>query len=228
MQRLHKEAEWSIQGDLNMEISGFFGGFYKVGEWIIKLLYVNLLWILFTVVGLGVLGIMPSTVALFSVIRKWLKNEEVPVFSSYWSYFKKEFKRSNLVGLILAIIGFILYWDYYILLDVSGTIFQALSIVFIFLFIIAAIMLLYLFPVMAEYDFKVLSYFKHTLLFSFVSPLATIVMIVGLFITFILMLMVPGLIALFGASSVAFILMSSANIAFSKAKNLGTKEEETQ
>lgn len=209
-----------------MEMSGFFGGFYKVGEWIIKLVYINLLWILFTVLGLGVLGIMPSTVALFSVMRKWLKSEEVPVFTTYWQYFKEEFKRSNLIGIIVAIIGFLLYWDYYILVNVSGTAFQALAIIFIFLFIIAAIMLLYLFPVMVEYEFKTYSYFKHTLLFSFVSPLATIVMIVGLFITLILMIMVPGLIALFGASATAFIIMSSANIAFAKARRLGTKEAE--
>lgn len=212
-------------GGFQMEMNGFFGGFYRVGEWIIKLVYVNLLWILFTALGLVVFGLMPSTVALFSVMRKWLKNEEVPVFASYWGYFKDEFKTSNLVGLILAIIGLILYWDYYILVNVSGTFFQALSIIFIFLFIIAAIMLLYIFPVMAEYDFKVLSYFKHTLLFAFVSPLATFVMIIGLFITAILMIMVPGLIALFGASATAFLLMSSANIAFAKAIKLGTDEE---
>lgn len=211
-----------------MEMTGFFGGFYKVGDWIIRLVYVNLLWLLFTAMGLVIFGFMPSTVALFSIMRKWMKNEERPIFAEYWYYFKKEFKRSNLVGLVLIPIGVILYWDYYILTTFSGASLQVVSIVFIFIFVIVAIMLLYLFPVMAEYDFKVLSYIKHTFLFSFVSPLATLVMIVGLFITAILMTMVPGLIALFGASAIAFILMSSANIAFSKAKRLGRKDDDVK
>ncbi|MBS4177478.1 YesL family protein [Lederbergia citrea] len=39
--------------------------------------YVNLPWISF---GLIVLGFFPATAAMFTVIRKWMMKEQVPVF----------------------------------------------------------------------------------------------------------------------------------------------------
>lgn len=209
-----------------MEFNGLMGGFYKIGEWVIRLIYVNVLWFFFTILGLVILGFMPSTVALFTMMRKWMKGEEFPVFPAYLKAFKEEFKKSNVVGLFLGILVLVLYLDYQIILIGNGTIFQMLTIAFLVILLLFTLMMLYFFPVLAQYDFKILAYFKYSLLFAFVSPLATLSMVVGLFFTGFLMSIVPGLIIFFGVSAIASILMSAANMAFAKAINLVPVEEE--
>ncbi|BDG36084.1 DUF624 domain-containing protein [Saccharococcus caldoxylosilyticus] len=48
------------------------GKLYRVCEWITRLACINILWMLFTLAGLIVFGIAPATVALFTIVRKWL------------------------------------------------------------------------------------------------------------------------------------------------------------
>ncbi|WP_062110143.1 YesL family protein [Bacillus niameyensis] len=202
-----------------MELKGFIGALYKLGDWVIRLVYVNILWVLFIGVGGIVLGIMPSTTALFSVMRKWMKGEtDLPIFKTYWRSFKKDFKKANLLGLVLGVISLILYVDYRVILISPGATFQILALVLMVILFIFSLMCLYLFPVFVSYEMKLFQYFKFSFLFTFASPLSTIIMLVGLFFTGILLTMVPGLIIFFGASATAFIIMASANRAFGKIK----------
>src|SRR5699024_6846796 len=86
--------------------------FQTFSQWFVRLMWTNLLWIGFTVLGLGVFGIMPATVAMFTVIRKWQMGE---TDISVWSVFKKtyfaEWKKSNLIGLIYLVVGGFLFLD---------------------------------------------------------------------------------------------------------------------
>lgn len=46
----------------------------------------------FTLLGLGVFGIMPATAALFAVMRKWIQGQDnVPVLKTFWQEYKGEF-----------------------------------------------------------------------------------------------------------------------------------------
>lgn len=202
-----------------MELKGFIGTLYKLGDWVIRLVYVNILWVLFIGVGGIILGLMPSTTALFSVMHKWMKGEtDLPIFKTYWRSFKSEFKMSNLLGLLLGVISLILYVDYRVIIISPGATFQILALVLMVILFIFSLMCLYLFPVFVSYEMKLFQYFKFSFLFAFASPLSTIIMLVGLFFTSLLMTMVPGLIIFFGASATAFIIMASANRAFGKIK----------
>src|SRR5690625_7886567 len=88
------------------------GRFMKVCEVISRMAYVNLLWIFFTILGLGVLGIIPATVSLFTITRKWVMSEQdIPVFKTFWQTYRKEFIKSNMLGVILFEIVFLLYID---------------------------------------------------------------------------------------------------------------------
>lgn len=203
-----------------MEMKGLLGGLYKFGDWIIRLIYVNFLWIFFILVGGVVCGIMPSTAALFSVMRKWMKEEvDLPLFKTYWHGFKQEFTKSNIIGLTLGILVIIFYIDYRVILISQGTSFQILALLLIIILFLFCLMCLYIFPVFVSYEMKLLNYFKYSFLFAFASPLSTIIMIIGLFFTGILAIIVPGLIVFLGASAPAFIMMASANRAFEKIKH---------
>jgi uncharacterized membrane protein YesL len=94
-----------------MESQGLVTVIYRICIWISKLAYINLLWILFSLIGLVVLGITPSTVGIFAVVRKWLREgiDHTPILQTYWTTYKKEFWRANLLGFVFLIIGIILY-----------------------------------------------------------------------------------------------------------------------
>ncbi|KRG11791.1 hypothetical protein ACA29_14620 [Lederbergia galactosidilytica] len=48
-----------------------FNNFYQFGETVLLLLYVNALWICFTLLGLIIFGLGPSTVAMYTIFRHW-------------------------------------------------------------------------------------------------------------------------------------------------------------
>lgn len=66
--------------------------------WVSQVAYLNLLWLAFTLLGGIVLGIMPATTALYSLIRKWLMKEDTHTFDLFFSTYKAEWIRSNYIG----------------------------------------------------------------------------------------------------------------------------------
>jgi uncharacterized membrane protein YesL len=56
-------------------------GVYRFCEWVTRLAYLNLLWIMFSLAGLVVFGVMPSTIAMYTVTRRWLTEDvDIPIF----------------------------------------------------------------------------------------------------------------------------------------------------
>lgn len=59
--------------------------------WVMRLVYLNVFWILFFFVGLVVFGLMFVIVVMFIVVREWVKgNIDVLVFFVFFWMFKKE------------------------------------------------------------------------------------------------------------------------------------------
>lgn len=83
--------------------------YYKFATYLTKIVYINLLWLLFTIFGLVVFGITPASVAALTVIRKvFHQNEDIGIFSLFLKTYKSEFFRSNKFGLIFLVILYIL------------------------------------------------------------------------------------------------------------------------
>ncbi|TDQ42233.1 YesL family protein [Aureibacillus halotolerans] len=217
-----------------MEMNGFMGTLYSICEWIMRLAYVNLLWIGFTVLGLIIFGFGPATAAMFAVNRKWVRGEpEVAVFKTFWSEYKREFVRANILGVLLLLVGFILWADFRILNTQDtgswGVFVQYFLIVGTFIY---GTMTMFFFPVFVHYDLKLFQYFKQTLLIAISRPGEIIMMIAGVMLIAFIMQQFPGLILFFSGSGLAFVVMWCANRAFTKielkAEALRNKEQESQ
>ena len=79
--------------------------FYSFFEWVTKLALLNLLWLLFSLVGGILLGIFPSTLAMFAVIRQWLQGDtQLSIRKSFWRYYKADFWKGNALGAFLSIL----------------------------------------------------------------------------------------------------------------------------
>ncbi|KHF40530.1 membrane protein [Halalkalibacter okhensis] len=196
-------------------MQGIMGGFYRASEWVMRLAYINLLWILFTALGLVFFGIMPATVSMFTIIRKWFKGEtDTPIFKLFFATYKKEFMKSNLLFIFLFAIAYILYIDFQLLSQMGGIIQLILNAILIIVVFAYLIMLAYIIPVYVHYDLKFFQYMKHALLIGVLSPVMTIVMAIVLFIGYYLFMYIPGLIPLFGVSAIGYIVMGSSYFAF--------------
>lgn len=196
--------------------AGIFGGFYRGCEWITRLAYLNILWILFTVVGLVVFGLFPATAATFAVTRKWQTGDtELPIFKTFWEAYREEFKQANYLGFILFLIGFFLYFDLRFAQSQTGF-FHIFKFFFLGLLFFYYVMLLYVFPVFSHYQMKTLEYIKHAFILALGRPLQSILMIIGSVVVTYLMMFIPGLIPVYSVSLMSLILTWGAFLSFPK------------
>lgn len=199
-----------------MQMSGAMGGILRFSEWAMKLAYLNFLWILFTILGLGIFGIMPATVATFTIARKWLKQEEdVHIGKTFFSTYKKEFIKSNGIGFILAMFGMILYVNYQYINVIENPIIHIVIVSFIFMMsIFYMILVLYIVPVYVHFELKLSQYFKYALMIGIMNIPLTILMILSIYLLYLFLMFIPGLIPLFVISLLALVIMGISYYAF--------------
>lgn len=191
------------------------GGFYKFFDWIYRLAFINILWLFFSIIGLIIFGFFPATVAMFTIIRKLVIKEDIPIFRTFWLTYKKEFLKSNFLGIILGVIGYIFYIDLIFLRSTSGFI-QFLYAPMLVMSFVYMLMLLYIFPVYVHYEIKVFQIIKNSFLMMVLYPIFTIMMImIGLIVSF-LMLKMSSSIIFFSGSLFSLIIMGCSNFAFQK------------
>src|SRR5690625_4530325 len=192
------------------------GGFYNVLEWIMWLVYLNILWIMFTIMGLGLFGFFPATVSMFTIIRQLLLKEETSIIKTFFQTYKREFFKANGVGLILFILAYILYMDLLFLDTIQNIFFYFFQIALIIVSILYLITLIYIFPVYVHFQLKFFQYFKHAFLIGVFSPLMNLAIIAGFVILYFIYKWIPGLIPIFGLSLVSLLITRCVMLAFNR------------
>ncbi|MCR6108160.1 DUF624 domain-containing protein [Salipaludibacillus agaradhaerens] len=168
----------------------------------------NALWIGFTVLGLGVFGLFPSTVSLFSISRKWIQgDEELPLFKSFASYFKDVFVKANLVGWSAGGIGAVLYLNYRLIRHAGADVPLLVTVSFIIIVIFFMLMGVSAIPVSVHFTGGLIELFKKTAMFVFgrLHIACLFVMIVWAAIHFSLAF--PTIILFFSGSVVSYLIM---------------------
>jgi uncharacterized membrane protein YesL len=111
---------------------------------IYKLVYLNVLCLLGTIVGLGIFGLYPSLLTLFRVTRYVFidEQEQEPYWKMFWTEYKQVFVRANILFLLIAglvaitILDAIFLYQNYLLVDeltVFGVILSLGGLLLIFL-----------------------------------------------------------------------------------------------
>lgn len=205
------------------------GKLFTICEWIMKLAYINILWILFTVSGLVLFGFMPATAALFAVVRKWfMKETDIPIWKTFFTVFKSELFKSNLYGLVFVLAGAMLYADYYLILNLDGVIRIVTTSILLLISCLYVITLLFFFPIYVHYHLKFIDYFKYAFFLGVLNIHILLLVILGLVADIFLLLYIPGLLPFFSAVSVACILMSSSILIFQRMQKQDTNNMITE
>lgn len=208
-----------------LETNSIVGEIYKMCEWIMRLAYIQFLWIIFSLIGGIFLGIFPATSAMYEVSRKWMKGDmDVPVFKSFWNQYRKDFLKINILGWIMVIIGFVLY---FYLIWGQGLI-GYVSLLFYFLFFLTAVAyimcVIFIFPIFVNFELKLFQYLKYSLLFALSSPLHVFKMgIIFIFFIYLLKWM-PGLLPFLSVGLICFTNLRITNQGLKKFVDNKNKE----
>jgi uncharacterized membrane protein YesL len=201
-----------------VKIVGGWDRFNTIVYGMLKLAYLNLLWILFTFTGLVMFGLFPATIAMFTIVRKWLHREDgVPVFHTFWAVYKKEFIQSNGYSLLFIGIGYILYYDFTFISLNSGRL-TFLVPVLVLILIGYIITLLFFFPVYVHFDLPFFKTLKQTLLIALTSPFEAIQILVASSLLYGAASLLPGIIPLFTGSVLSLAVMWISLRAFEKVE----------
>ena len=213
-------------------MNNIMGGLYTVSEWIMRFSVTNLLWLLFNLpivffaanllladgqIEMILFAIMiamfapfvffPATAAMFALARDWiLQNEGTSLFLSYVNYYKQNYKKSLLGGLLFTGLWVVLIVDFIYLKDFS----MILAFVFIVFGLILYVMTVNFFSVNAHYDMNLRVLMKNAILITVASPVLLLAVLLSSFVLLYASIKGPLFLLLFFTGSLIAFLSFSA------------------
>jgi uncharacterized membrane protein YesL len=213
-------------------MNNFMSGLYTVSEWVMRFSVTNVLWLLFNLpvvffvanlllaegqaqmIFFAILAAVfapfvffPATAALFASARDWIiEHEGTSLFRSYVSYYKQNYRKSLLGGILLTGLWVILIVDFFFLKDVS----MILSFVFIVFGLILYVFTINFFSVNAHYNLKLRVLLKNASLVTVGSPVLLLAVLGSGFILLYASVKGPLFLLLFFTGSLVAFLSFSA------------------
>lgn len=212
--------------------TGFMGGFYVISEWIMRFSLGNLLWALFNLpVGLLLLSLLyienselliyliaplvvlvpyiffPATTALFAKAREWVRKEEKETTErSFIRYYKENYLKSMLAGMVFVVLWGVLVADVYYFSDRNVFLMNGFLVMGILLFVYT----LNFFSVVVHYDMKLRALFKQAFFITIGSPLLFLALVISSgMILYISLYIFPLLIPIVTGSLISFLAFSA-------------------
>lgn len=149
-------------------------------EWIWRFMILNFLWVVFMVCGGVMFGIMPSTVATFYVLRKWVKGDfDFNIFKTFKSVYKDEFINSNKCGFVFFIIFAFLAFDLNVLYKIEALYSTILYAIVMAVLFFVSMTFIYFFPTYVHFKSSNKEYIKNSFVLALSSPFQTILILIG-------------------------------------------------
>lgn len=167
------------------------GLLYKVGTTIIDLFYMNILWLVFTILGLGITG-GASTSALFYVMLRRADDKGCCNFKEFFYGFKKNFIKSTkiwliLIGVFAILIVNIEYIPFFKSILMNDYILYTFFAIQLLVMIELIVISIYIFCILTKYDIEIINLFKIAFIFAhkyFVTTITCFALLVVVLIGF--------------------------------------------
>lgn len=85
-----------------------------------NIVYLNILWIIFSLIGFGVLGVAPATVAVMKSLEGFRFDSDYVPIKTFFSYYKKAFKQANQLQTVYFLAIALLFLSYRVLVLMMG------------------------------------------------------------------------------------------------------------
>ncbi|MDG5471628.1 DUF624 domain-containing protein [Jeotgalibacillus sp. ET6] len=201
-------------------------GLYKLCEWVMRLAYLNILWLFFSLLGFVAAGVFPASIAGFTILRQWfLGKTGFPVFRTFWHTYKNEWMKANKLGAFVIAALLLLYLDFLFLVSIDGGWQMAVSVLFFLFALIVSGTALFLFPVYVHYDLSVMRVLFHAFILFLSYPLHSILMGAGVLSFIVVFTIIPSLLPFFGFVAVASCVLGGGLHCFSQVGKKRAKIE---
>ena len=107
-----------------------------------------------------------SITALYYVTLKMVRNEESYIFRSFFKSFKQNFRQATIIHLIMVAAAVLLYLDTNIVKVMGEPMSQIMSVIFAVFTLVYAMILLYLYPILAKFYNSVKNTFTNAILMA--------------------------------------------------------------
>ena len=154
--RLCNDGE--TEGSRAMLSGTFSARAYSFFDTLVWIACLNLLWIAFTLLGLGVLGAGPATAAAQIVVRKRAGGDGGPLLRSFAAGYFRNFGQANALSLpVMAVVAaLVLNWNYFS--GGRGIFAQFMAVALVVAAVFLAGALCYVFPMYARYQLPLPQY----------------------------------------------------------------------
>ena len=164
---------------------------------IVYSVYLNILWFICCI---PIVTIGASTTALFYVTLKISKNEEGSITKAFFHSFKENLRQGTVIWLILLAFGIILGIDGYVLYHMrfENVFWTLCTAVFCVAAAAYAIILMYIFPLLARFDNTIGAMFKNALFIGVRFLFCTVLMAVIYFVMLLIVVRIFTPAVIFG------------------------------
>ncbi|TMW70935.1 YesL family protein [Alteribacter natronophilus] len=182
---------------------------FQALEIFVKVTALNAVWLLFTVLGLGVFGFFPAAAALLAVVRKWLmEGMDIPLFRTFAASYKSEFVKANLYGFLIVLYGWVLFVNYQYMQIATGWLQPVIAVGFIITAVLFLLTVTFLFPSLVHFRLSFAENIKFAFLLGVTKFYLPVLAGAGLMLVYHAVLYVPGILGFFIPSMTGLILMS--------------------
>ena len=162
-----------------------------------KLFDVVALNLVFIIVCIPIVTIGPAISALYYASVKSIRRDRSYPIKEFFKAFKRDFKQSFIVGLILVLAAAIIYVDIRFVVDYIKNDFTAMRYVYLVIGLVISFISVYIFSLISRFSLKISGLFRLSFYLAIRHLLTTIVSIILLFGGFVLVYISAGLALLF-------------------------------
>ncbi|WP_339180095.1 YesL family protein [Oceanobacillus sp. FSL W7-1293] len=186
------------EGERNMHANGFVSTLDYIATWVARMALLNLLWFLYSLLGLLVAGVFPATIATLGVVRKWLMGEQdIKIWKTFRKIYKQEFTSVNGLGWVLTGIGGVLFLNYKAIEAFGRELSFIVPFAFYLLLFLYMVIVIWSFPLKAHYHAGIFQHIKNALVIGITKIHISIATIIALFAVAYLSLEIPTVILFF-------------------------------
>ncbi|WP_066188294.1 YesL family protein [Gracilibacillus timonensis] len=186
-------------------------------EWIAKIAYLNILWLGFSLLGAVIFGVFPATVTMFIILRKWLMgNIDEWNIKMFYTIYKKEFIKSNVLGLTITVTLFLFYVNIQYMSFYQNSFHDLIKFPLTMVMIVVGLTLLYVIPVYVHYQISLKEVFKYSFYLMSTHPLINLGLLICITLTIAFLFVLPNAIFFFSGSLIAYIIMRTCLFVFNR------------
>ena len=153
--------------------------------------------IVYTLVCLPIVTIGPATSALYYATVKSIRRDRSYPIKEFFKAFKRDVKQSFVVGLILVVVGVILYVDVKFAINFINNSLTYMRYLYLIIGIVVSFIAVYIFPLISRFSLKLSELFKLSFYLALRHLLTTVVSVILLFGSFVLVYISAGLAMIF-------------------------------